>query len=122
MKALVWIVGIVLVLAAVGSILSDSEAQDPRQRETSWFQGGTLHDSTIEEWSAATYTNQLATAADWTAGVIGQDEFERIGLEGVRRKAGNLINCIKGSTDELSGLGALSTAEIGAACILLMGW
>jgi hypothetical protein len=32
---------------------------------TAWYSGGTLHNSTVAEWKAATDANRLATAADW---------------------------------------------------------
>ena len=124
MKAVLWVVGIIAGLIILGSLrpVSETESRGSESLITKWYQGGTLHESTIREWNAATYDNQLATAADWTTSVIGQDEFERIGLNGVRVKAGELVKCIKGSTDELEGVGALSTMEIGAACITLMKW
>src|SRR5204863_8116927 len=30
-----------------------------------WYQGGTLHHSTLKEWSRATFQNRLATSADF---------------------------------------------------------
>lgn len=29
-----------------------------------WYEGGTLHKSTMKEWNQASYSNKLATAAD----------------------------------------------------------
>ncbi len=30
-----------------------------------WYEGGTLHKATVQEWQQATYKNRLATSADW---------------------------------------------------------
>ena len=32
-----------------------------------WYKGGTLHFATVAEWQIASYTNKIATAADWVA-------------------------------------------------------
>jgi len=30
-----------------------------------WYEGGTLHQSTVKIWRQSSYSNRLATAADW---------------------------------------------------------
>ena len=30
-----------------------------------WYEGGTLHKATVQEWQQATYENRLATSGDW---------------------------------------------------------
>jgi hypothetical protein len=99
-----------------------SEEEQVIAEELKWFQGGTLHGSSVGEWNLATYRNKLATASDWTTRGIGKSEFERIGLSGVRSKSEELLKCIDGSTRGLNEVNSLSSSEIGAACIMLMRW
>jgi hypothetical protein len=120
MKVIQWVGAVFLLVLLIGYFTSDGEIETTKSVSLEWYQGGTLHESTVNDWNAATHRNKLATAADWTTGVIGQSEFARIGLSGVRTKATELVKCIDGSTNGLSGIGTMSTMEIGAACILLM--
>ncbi|MDY7001613.1 MAG: hypothetical protein SVS15_07515, partial [Thermodesulfobacteriota bacterium] len=30
-----------------------------------WYEGGNLHRATVEEWNNASYSNKIATSADW---------------------------------------------------------
>jgi hypothetical protein len=30
-----------------------------------WYEGGNLHEATVQAWSQSTYSNKLATAGDW---------------------------------------------------------
>ena len=39
-----------------------------------WYQGGTLHEATMKDWSEATYENKLATAADFLTKSFIEDE------------------------------------------------
>ena len=111
-----------LLLVVMSYIFGDSKPSNTAPVANAWYQGGTLGDATIGQWLAATDHNRLATAADWTTGVIGQSEFERIGLEGVRVKAESLVKCISDSTMGLQDAEAMTAKEIGAACIMLMKW
>ena len=56
--------GVIAVLALGPNLL---EAWKGRCPEHAWYEGGTLGEATIEEWSSATERNRLATAADWAA-------------------------------------------------------
>ncbi len=70
----------VLVLVLIGvyaSMESDGPAgnQTPRtyssaNRERQWYQGGTLHHATVDQWRRASYRNKLATAADWLSATL----------------------------------------------------
>lgn len=87
-----------------------------------WYQGGTLHDATVGQWKVGSSRDRLATASDWTTGVIGQTEFERIGIDGVKALSEDLVACINESVEGLPQTNAMKAAEIGAACIILLGW
>ncbi len=63
---------------------------------TSWFSGGTLHNSTIREWRQASYSNRLATAADFIAATQNVDYGD---MNGFKRMATDLETCISTSTE-----------------------
>lgn len=73
-----WLVILVLSLVLFGacsllfnnsssSSTSNSYSQSPAQYVKQWYEGGSLHSSTVAEWKTASYENKLATAADWLA-------------------------------------------------------
>ena len=61
--------GSFLCLFVVLSVLmcSDNKTSNmlPVNEYSNWYSGGTLHRSTVEEWNNASYSDKLATAADW---------------------------------------------------------
>ena len=87
-----------------------------------WFQGGTLHNATVEQWKAATYKNKLATAADWLAAtkwkghLNSPDDFDRLKV-----KAELLVNCVDKVAAEAGGdfAGIIQVNEIGALLITM---
>ncbi len=41
-----------------------------------WYEGGTLHKATVQEWQQATYKNRLATSADWFVSITKSNNPE----------------------------------------------
>lgn len=83
-----------------------------------WYDGGTLHRSTVREWTLATPQNRLATAADWSASILGGSIRTKREL---RERSVQLQACV----DAASGGGAAATssaAELAAACAVSMKW
>ena len=87
-----------------------------------WYEGGTLHKSTIPSWKAASFENKLATASDWA--LISPS------VKSIVQKSGNfntaktfakeLVSCIDTAT---KGIKLTSkTTEIAVNCMALMGW
>lgn len=84
----------------------------PRQ----WYEGGTLHKSTIGDWRSASQRDQLATAADFVAAVGAAANHEDLLV-----RAHGLRTCI----DEVAGDAnnrAMQVAEIGAMCAVILGY
>lgn len=40
-----------------------------------WYEGGTLHDASLQEWKQATPENKLATIADMVSAVYNRESF-----------------------------------------------
>jgi len=83
-----------------------------------WYEGGTLHDATLAEWSNATDANRLATAADWT--VIA---FDGVPVLEIRIYANDLLICIDEIFDgylERSSEGA-PISDLAALCAIKLG-
>lgn len=110
---------IIIVFAALVIAFSYSSNIMAKQ----WYEGGTLHYATVAEWKNASYTNKIATAADWVASSPkGKSVFRETGdINSLKPYVLNLINCV----DEAAageGYGNMKIAEIAASCIILMGY
>lgn len=87
--------------------------------QAQWFMGGTLHNATAAQWTAASADNRLATAGDWTARLIGDDRAMELGPDGVRPLAQQLESCITRSAPQSSRNARAD--EIAAACATAIG-
>lgn len=96
---------------------------------TEWYEGGTLHQSTMRQWKSATEANKLATVADMVTVV----KPELLTPDQVRPYAEDLKTCVEKTGEESSGADAVekeaesmieqsTVAEIAALCVVLMGW
>jgi hypothetical protein len=84
--------------------------------DTSWFSGGTLHNSTVREWRNASYANRLATSADFVAATQNVDYGN---LTQFKKWATNLEACIStaasgGDADDeqVSFIGSLCMTQL----------
>jgi hypothetical protein len=60
--------------------------------DISWATGGTLHESTIAEWRKASYSNRLATSADFVVAVL--DIYDFSDMDKIKQLATDLEECI----------------------------
>jgi len=81
-----------------------------------WYEGGTLHRATAQQWHDASSENRLATAADFAASADTS-----VGLNELRERASALQICISTATSD-SSLGSLKVAEVAAVCIIQLGY
>ena len=82
-----------------------------------WYEGGTLHKSTVAEWRSASSQNRLATAADFTAAILKDTStFD----EALRRTPAMLV-CINEASKARS-VDTQEVATVAAACAILLGW
>lgn len=84
--------------------------------DTSWFSGGTLHKSTIREWRNATYSNRLATAADF---ISATQDVNYGDLESFKQMAMKLETCIS-ETASGGDVDNEETSYIGALCTVML--
>jgi len=87
-----------------------------------WYSGGTLHRAKMKEWSQASYNNKLATASDFTMGLLKVDGIDLMTVD--------IENEIKPmATDLVEGLDAanrdgiadsLDAAEVAATIWVIM--
>ena len=96
---------------------------DSNKSTSKWYEGGTLHRSTVQDWNKATYENKLATAADMAlnSDKIASKVKSSGNIDTLRPYAQQLVTCI----DEASagqGYQNMKIAEIAASCMILMGW
>ena len=88
-----------------------------------WYNGGTLHKATVNQWKRSAYSNKLATAADWAITIpkIKAQVMRSGNIDTLRPFASELLICVdKAGAGE--GYGNMSVAELAAGCAILMGW
>jgi type II secretory pathway pseudopilin PulG len=139
-RALVWMASCFALLAAFvlpqwgawrSSQLQAQEAERLSERAPAsriaaeWSSGGTLHDVRVAEWMAASAQNQLATAADWALAFPSV----RVAVTASRKPASLLPyaramrSCVSdAATDEDARAASPRTADIAAACAVLLNW
>jgi len=78
-RALIWFSGVMVGIVVLAVVVWNTPVTEhpptpapsrPSAKPTSletkkWYQGGTLHTSTMGEWSQASYANRLATSSDF---------------------------------------------------------
>ncbi len=88
-----------------------------------WYSGGTLHQSTVADWHAATDENRLATAADFTVGHLGAPRVIAMGGPAVARPlAVELMKCVNGGTADNAAILDQKIKAFATICAVMMGW
>lgn len=107
-----------LAILALGSTdTSTTQQTSPRASTQKWYQGGTLHKATLDQWRAASYRNKLATAGDWLSATTWKghlnspSDFDRLKV-----KAAKLVKAVDGSIEGVD-IPEQSITEIAAALI-----
>jgi hypothetical protein len=85
-----------------------------------WYEGGTLHLATVEQWQSGSAADQLATSADWSVALIGQSQALQIGMDGIRDRAEDLSSCVTTASSDAPSNSAAN--QLAIACAQLMGW
>ncbi|MEI7637497.1 MAG: hypothetical protein WCJ37_09340 [Syntrophus sp. (in: bacteria)] len=88
-----------------------------------WYQGGTLHKATVSGWNKASYSDKLATAADWDTTIPKiRNKVQSSGdMNTLRPYASELVQCVDKAASGM-GYSNQGAAELAAGCQILMGW
>ena len=126
------VIGLVVwvMVQAACSLETESESGETDFPVPDWISDGTLHESTLDEWSEADDRDKLATAADFT---IVLREFSDVDLfvmlsagddlAELRADAIQLVECIDVTIDLVQAeLSTEKTGEAAAGCAVGMGW
>lgn len=82
-----------------------------------WYIGGNLHKKSMLDWKNATEANKLATCADFIAR-INKD----LSLTELKDKASTLKDCMDETTKGTNASDHNKVSEIGALCLVTMGY
>jgi len=89
--------------------------------DNSWATGGTLHDSTIAEWRKASYSNRLATSADFVVyyfvNYLGLNDFSD--MDKRKQAATDLEECISTAASD-GEVDNEQVTHIAAVCLVSM--
>ena len=113
----VWVViviGLLIVMVYPFGEVEESTTSSQSNNATGleWYEGGTLHDSSISEWRNATERNKLATCADWIAKIDNTISMEELYI-----RANSLVICIDEATKGLDVMDDEPAAGIAVLCI-----
>ena len=89
-----------------------------------WYAGGNLHRKLMRDWVAASYSNRLATSADFVVTATPKPQQVQLFTNNTRPlkvKAFGLETCISETAEEPSTM-SMKVAEIAAVCFMLMGY
>ena len=90
-----------------------------KNKTRNWFDGPTLHKSSVSNWRTATYRDKLATCGDWMAVVDN-----KVSMEELKVRAEKLLICIdEAVTMDKYGQkisGNLQSVDIATGCITLL--
>ena len=82
-----------------GSLVNHSATRPSRFAEsdrvqTAWYEGGTLHKSSVREWTSASRRNRLATSADFVTAFLRGESLPFPGADAIRPAAAGIDECI----------------------------
>lgn len=90
----------------------------PSESETQkWYQGGTLHKSTVAEWKNASDRNKLATCGDFVANMVDKSTS----IDVIKIKSENLKTCIDEAVKGSDYTNDYKVSRIAAICAVSMG-
>ncbi len=91
-------------------------------RRDKWYSGGTLHRAKMKEWSQANYSNKLATASDFTMGLLKVDGKDLMSVDIENEIKPMAINLVEGlDAANRDGIADnLDAAEVAATIWVIM--
>ena len=99
----------------VTNVYYESNKPNASTSEKSWYEGGTLHKATIDEWKIASEENKLATCADFIA------SFNKsISMPELKIKAASLVVCIDEAAKGISFKNRETVPSVASLCIQTM--
>ncbi len=130
-QAIAWLVfiGIIVLAIVVNSFLVNEPKENSELRRnesvgnpTKWYQGGTLHRASIEEYWSATESNRLATCADFATLTL-KDKVNPTNWEDkVLERATAIKACIDTATEGLPQTQDMKVSEVAAMCTTQLGY
>lgn len=87
-----------------------------------WYEGGTLHKETAQNWHGASYQDRLATSADFVtiaAPKLSQDYLFSNNMEPLKERSKSLEACISEATNATE-LASMKISEVAAVCLIFL--
>lgn len=87
-----------------------------------WYEGGTLHRGTMEEWKNGGSGDKLATAGDWVAYMREKlkSDIKPRSMDALRPLAAKLATCVEAAYDDRTA--NQKASDTAALCMASMGW
>ena len=117
-----------MVITVIGLMNNGGGSESTKPKKSTqiaeWYAGGTLHGATVSNWNKASYSNKLATAADWVVNISPRikAEVQQSGsMDALRSYAAELVTCVNEAAAG-QGYGNVNVGELAASCGVIMGW
>lgn len=94
-----------------------STSKRPKKNTTEWYEGGTLHKSSIRQWKSASEQNKLATCGDFIARLDAS-----VSMTVLKSRAIELRSCINEATKDLDSFDSQEVTTMAAMCGMQLGY
>jgi hypothetical protein len=113
------IISLLMLLTACSKSERPQATTSPPPPNKQWYQGGTLHNTTIAEWKVATQENRLATSADMIAATLKNEGKQLSSINELFPLASALERCVSEAGDSEQA-NSQKVAGLAAGCSILM--
>ncbi|MFC1848925.1 hypothetical protein ACFL27_01840 [candidate division CSSED10-310 bacterium] len=86
------------------------------ETEKEWYEGGTLHLASVQEWLAATYGNRVATAADF----VKNSSDTKMNMALFTSRAVSLERCITDAAEKTNPTHTI--VDLSSMCLIKLGF
>ena len=80
-------------LLAIAVVLCSMPAQ-----AAEWYEGGTMHQASVQQFLQADYTNGLATVADWVGATVGDAHISQLNMAEYKQASNEVLVCVAQAT------------------------
>lgn len=89
-----------------------------------WYEGGTLHETTIAQWKKAAKQNKIATCADWISALYMNSKLNLLisGLEDLKKCTVALVDYIDEASKNTKSLDKENTNSVALLGMMFAGW
>ena len=82
-----------------------------------WYEGGTLHRATVEQYLKGESADVLATTADWVCSTVSDSEIQKLTMDDVKAASGAVAMCIITATEGITDMYGQKAGDMAILCM-----